>query len=55
MLAACGGGSVDTLSSARLLMVTAQQRSTLPGLAATSGSRAVDGKTIPQADLDKAS
>jgi hypothetical protein len=47
-------GSISAAAVARLLVVTAQQQSTLAGLAATVGTKAVDGTTITQAALDKA-
>ena len=47
-------GAISAAATARLLVVTAQQQSTLPGLAATVGTAAADGTTITQASLDKA-
>lgn len=47
-------GTINAAAVARLLVVTAQQQSALPGLAATVGTKAADGTTITQAGLDKA-
>jgi hypothetical protein len=47
-------GTISAAAVARLLVVTAQQQSTLPGLATTVGTPAADGTTITQAGLDRA-